>query len=205
MQQLHEFLRYETGAIHAEVESHLNASRILSPDFTLSEYLSHLQTLHQAHRRLEHSLAPLENELLILQFNLPKPTLSSLLGQDLITASQIPKPPTTEAPLFNTVHHAIGALYVIYGSSLGRNMIRRSLEPLLQSWNLDNAAYYGTKNDFMADWQRFCTTLAKINPSPTERQSMKDGALNAFRAFLIESNFSTCSNPTSSPKPSPHP
>lgn len=185
MQQLHEFLRNETRGIHAEVENHLNAARILSPDFTLNEYLSHLEILHQAHSRLEHSLAPLRTDLESHRFQLPEPALSSLIAHDLQAACQPPIRANPEPLLIPSVHHAIGALYVIHGSSLGRNMIRRSLEPLLQSWNLADAAYYGSQNDFMADWQRFCATLAELNPDPPERESIKQGAFAAFRAFLI--------------------
>ena len=119
-------LKSGTLDLHREAERHV---RILDPDATASTYECYLTRMYGFHAALEAAFAA-HHGLAVAGFDAAGRRKQHLLAADLATfgvgVASLPRSP--EPPLL-TLDHALGAAYVIEGSTLGGAFILSRLQP----------------------------------------------------------------------------
>jgi heme oxygenase len=179
----HELLKEATRANHDRIEVTLQSERILSPDLKLDDYARHLQAIHYGHYRVESGLLPFQTALEKKGFSLPSPSNHSLIAKDLATLESDQTHHPVNPSVFNNQTEAIGALYVIMGSAMGRTMIARRLAPKIKEWNLAAPAYYTTEASGIDEWKAFIQQLNALPLSAETTQQLIRGAVGAFESF----------------------
>lgn len=90
-----------------------------------------------------------------------------------------------DLPRLSTWRHALGSLYVLEGSTLGGQIIARTLRMKLQlqadSPQLQFLLPYGTQSGAM--WRSFVNALDSINLMPSEEREVVEGATQTFDAL----------------------
>lgn len=90
--------------------------------------------------------------------------------------------PSCPEPAFGltSAAHAVGALYVLEGSTLGGTVIGASLQRHLGL----SSSYYGVHGSrTKARWTNTCRQINRFAPSDAERAAMRDGAIATFGAL----------------------
>ena len=115
----------------------------------------------------------------------PLPRAPALLS-DLLrlgaTREQVAAMPTARPPTFAGRADALGVLYVLEGSRLGGEVIRRALAPVLGSDV--GYAFFGGDGHTGTSWRRFVVALDQAVTSPAERDAAEAGAVDAFAALI---------------------
>jgi heme oxygenase len=164
-------LRRETSISHKEVESAFDLF-----DLTTRSGMAHTLTAHRnALGRLLPSLASLplfSDEIQRLQ-NLAEQSRAALgiLGGDA---------PGGIAPSI----HPLAAAYVILGSRLGAEVLRRRLEALPKDWDADVIAYFGDRMS-QDHWKALLQMLGDVD-CEQEANEIIEGAQAAFGVFREE-------------------
>lgn len=177
---LSERLKNETAEAHKKAEGGLP---FFKQDFTVDQYKSMLQRLHDLYQPLEKSLAThLDGKVdLNLSERLNK---ADLLKADL---SELGLFETTSKSKFtiSSVEAAIGTLYVIEGSTLGGQIISKKLKSSLQLSEPQMQFFrgYGDKTGPM--WQKFKTFLDSESVGSYNSDKIVAGAEEAF-TFISE-------------------
>jgi len=121
-----EYLKKNTAQYHDAAEKLFNSNKIFSKTFTLQDYKkmihsNYLMLLH-SEDKIFSSLSHQFSEKLKLQERKKLP----LIEKDLLSLS-LPKQNSSFDLEFQNEHEALGALYVIEGSTLGGNVIAKQL------------------------------------------------------------------------------
>ncbi|NGM19595.1 biliverdin-producing heme oxygenase [Roseomonas stagni] len=157
-------LRQETRAEHERIEANSRFSRLMAPDLTMAEYRLLVARLHGHHAPLEAALEAMAHRLpacLALHRRLNRRVA---LADDLValgfTPADIAALPRCEALAIRSVEQALGALYVLEGSTLGGQLIARHLRATLGIGAADGAAHvvpYGPETGTL--WRDFRLAL----------------------------------------------
>lgn len=157
-------LRHETRAEHERIEANPRFSRLMAPDLTMAEYRLLVARLHGHHAPLEAALEAMAHRLpacLALHRRLNR---RAALADDLValgfTPADIAALPRCEALAIRSVEQALGALYVLEGSTLGGQLIARHLRATLGIGAADGAAHvvpYGPETGTL--WRDFRLAL----------------------------------------------
>lgn len=128
-------LRQETRDLHDRIEANARFARLMAPDLTLAEYRRLVARLHGHHAPLEAALEAMAHRLpacLALHRRLNR---RAALAADLLALGFAPDAiaalPRCEAFVIRSVEQALGALYVLEGSTLGGQLIARHLQATL--------------------------------------------------------------------------
>ncbi|CAL75166.1 putative Bacteriophytochrome heme oxygenase, BphO-like [Bradyrhizobium sp. ORS 278] len=180
-------LRNETRAAHESIEKNGCLKRLLADDLTRSEYAGIL-------RRLTAFYVPVEREWLRWAEQLPaaleleaRAGKAALLFADL-AALQAPAPDRAAyadfAP-FDAVEQAWGCIYVIEGSTMGGQLIARSLLQTLKVTSGNGASFYSPYGtDVGAKWQAFKKAMSRaVDDQNLDLDKMIDGAQRTFSAL----------------------
>ena len=184
---LHAQLRSQTSDLHAAVET---VSDLPGSVVTIADYGVLLSTFHAAHGQLEGQLESprWSTSWDTLGVDVASHRQLHLLEHDLEALGLAAASPTTGDPLVATPEQALGCLYVIQGSSLGR----RALFPLLED-TLGNipAAFFGGARAQLHQWQAVTKALGLVGEDAARRDDVVMGARLAFSVFLAHLNCRT--------------
>ncbi|ATB30977.1 bacteriophytochrome heme oxygenase BphO [Melittangium boletus DSM 14713] len=180
-----QLLKAETRPHHERAES---VVRLMSPDLSLEGYRRHLEALHSLHAALESVIADRlgdqHPELL-----LPERWKLHLLREDLLAlghdeASLARLPGLTRAPSVPGVPEALGALYVLEGSTLGGQIILRHLVRHFEGQPVGRFAFFRAYGDAVGPmWKSFGEVLLRVCPEPALAPRVVRGAQEAFELF----------------------
>jgi len=181
---LHKRIREATRGCHEKIEDVLQSERILSPDIDLDEYRKHLRALYSGHARVEAGLIHFKAKLEAEGFSLPAPSNSCLISKDLEALNDTNISSDQSPTVLNNHLEAIGALYVIKGSAMGRAMIARRLAPKIGEWGLSEPHYYAIQSQGQDEWMQFVQKLETMTPSDVTTRQTVTGAVAAFESFV---------------------
>lgn len=177
-----ERLKTYTKTAHHEIESLLNYT---DPNLSLEDYKKILKKLYSFYYPLELKLSALFKSTKLDIFEGRKKI--HLLKADLIaldcTAREISEIGLcTDFPCVNSVAEAMGTLYVIEGSTLGGQILKKHFETQFDLNSQKGAAFfsgYQEKTGLM--WKHFVQFLESLPWSETEMTALETSALDTFR------------------------
>lgn len=177
-------LRRATRAIHGELESRLPLGR---PDLTREDY-------RELVRRFHGFIVPLEREIVSCpgvggpEFDyrerLKQPALEAdLAALDLSDRAKLAD--AADLPRLETVEDVYGCLYVIEGSTLGGQVISRSLREHLDIHPENGGAYFsGYGSQTGVRWKEFLARLAEVaERGGADQEAITQSAVATFHAL----------------------
>ena len=179
---LHQFLKTETKRLHQDAEKSLKAEELFSPALKQAELIDHLKIQAASHQRLQEALNTFKGSSFLHSF-WPLEDFAALAYHDLnnFEVSSIPLPPEVN---FENPYQAVGALYVINGSSLGRRHIGKALKAKVKQWQIKPLQFYPPKANQGINWPLFCENLNKLELTKEERAQVLVGAKKTFGVFI---------------------
>ncbi len=174
-------LRDGTSSLHTRTEA---AFVLSAPSVTRAEYTGVLSHLFAFYHAAESALAPWASTLSPYGLALAERRKAPLLARDLRALGGSPVAPAVPPLDLPSASHALGALYVTEGATLGGQLLRRRLGPslgLTPSHGLAFLTAYGPAVGPM--WKAFGAALERFDaalPSP-ERAGAHAHALDAAR------------------------
>jgi heme oxygenase len=184
----HSLLRQETDSRHRALENTALSARLLSPLVTLQDYLFYLRAFSGIARWYDSQVLPLVTDTLDDTAERRKlPLIFSDLEELENIGYPAPSYPAFEARDPRDKAEALGACYVLEGSSLGGRVILKHIRPILPPALPRGAAFFTGYGEATASkWKYFLEKLedfaALHPPDPIIR-----GAVSAFD--LIKAHF----------------
>jgi heme oxygenase len=178
-------LRTQTACLHEQIEVLLGLPAAIQ---TLDDYRRWLSWFLGLYEPLEQSLARFSawgDHGLIL----PVPNQSARLAADLqaigVDPDGVSRMPSTLLPRLPTFAHALGALYVLEGSTLGGRVILRDIEPRIGQQITGATQFLGGRGAAVHQtWLAFKTALDTFGyESPILVPDVVSGAESVFRAI----------------------
>jgi heme oxygenase len=179
-------LKSGTEACHRKLEGRFPIS---APDFDRTCYVRLLKSFYGFHRPLEAAIAAAMSPTQREDFELPRRLRASKLARDLAFLGVPPEevtalPDCEDLPAVLTPAQAIGALYVLEGSTLGGQFILKRLTAQLDVDAERGAAYYaGHGGDTGPLWKRFGERVNALPLSETERTDAVQAAVGTFEGL----------------------
>lgn len=171
---IHRRLRDETRPDHARLESRVDIARRVA---TLQDRRALLSGFWRLHGEVEQAAAPWLADLPELDFAGRR--RSPLLRGDLADLGLSP-PPLAAGPVLASTAEALGLLYVVEGSSLGGQVIRRELAAAGDDFRgLSFLDPYGAETG--ARWRSFMAVLAARTAGAVDADACVAGARTGFR------------------------
>ncbi len=175
-----DFLRETTLPLHHELDQIALMKALMDSDLNASTYIRVLQGMSQCFVPIEAAIQNQNSLHFYEQWQyLPK---SPSLAQDLKHFGKSFPQPSSSFFLKNE-GEALGALYVLFGSTLGARFISKHVAqklPVMPGAGLD---FYGAHGDEMGRWLKF---KEKLNFKFEDRnfEDLKSGALQTFTFFI---------------------
>jgi heme oxygenase len=176
-------LKRETAVLHARAEQHV---RILDEDATPADYHRYLVALHGYHAPVEDRLAA-HPGLAAAGFDAPSRRKRALLERDLASLGD-PRaswPACPRLPELGALARAVGAAYVLEGSTLGGRYILAKLPPPLAALRGRATAFlegYGAETG--ARWRAFGDVVVRAIASRADEDDAVAGACEAFTCLI---------------------
>ena len=172
-------LKVETASLHARAEEYV---RILEEDATLAKYHRYLAAMHGYHAPMEAGLAAHE-ALAAVGFDAIVRRKRTLIESDLAALGDPRKawPACPRLPEIGSLGRAIGAAYVIEGSTLGGRFILSKLPPALAPLRGRATAFlegYGAETG--ARWRAFGEVVERALDTPALEDDAVAGACETF-------------------------
>lgn len=160
----------------------------MSPELTVADYRRHLEALHALHGALEpllaERLAPLASGLRLAErWKLPllREDLRAL-GHDDASLAQLPA--LAHPPPLPGVPEALGALYVLEGSTLGGQLQLRHLRRHFEGLAVGDFRYFAAYGEAVGPmWKELSEALPRACPEPALAPRVVRGAQDTFDAF----------------------
>ncbi len=108
---------------------------------------------------------------------------SHLLRADLAWLGEPDATPLPLLPPFDSAAAALGALYVVEGSTLGGRHLARALDAILPPGEEGRRFLLGHGARHGEMWRACCDAIERCGASPAARAAMLRGALDTFAAF----------------------
>ena len=172
-------LRLHTRSLHMQAEASLEK---LQPFRSAGTYTAYLQAHYQARQPLEHLLRGTVEQSWVLQSFLT----SGALKDDLAYFGITPFEQTSRAS--SHVGHAFrwGIAYVLAGSSMGANILRKRAAALHLTAST-GARHLALQADAARNWPAFVTALDQAETESSDsdfRENCLDGAEHAFATMI---------------------
>jgi len=180
-------LREQTAPLHGRIEALLRLPGAIQ---TRADYQSWLARFLGLYEPLECSLAKF-SEWNSLGLSMLARDHSICLVDDLVALGIDPRKPLrashTLLPDLPTFAHAIGALYVIEGATLGGRLILRDLELRIGAPIAGATRFFGGRGEAVGPmWQSFRAALDEFSlQQPQLCNDVVVGAERTFRAMLV--------------------
>jgi heme oxygenase len=185
-QNMSDQLRLGTTRLHKQAEELLALPGAIRDRHDYGSWLARFYGLYEP---LEHGLTAF-SEWGTFGIPLPTPSHSALLARDIMTLGadpdKIPRAAFAILPELPTFAHALGALYVLEGATLGGKIILRDLRVRIGD-PIDQASlFFGGRRDAAGPmWLCFRTALDGFGRAqPQSRDDVVAGAVSCFQAIL---------------------
>jgi heme oxygenase len=178
-------IREATADLHAEIEKKLGLPHSIK---TLAQYKTCLTRFYTLYRPLEARLAQFQ-EWPLFGFDLAASRHTPRLASDLETLGcgpeRLPDLPTGALPELATFPQALGALYVLEGSTLGSTVILKFLSSSLGAQIAGADHFFRSRGkETYPHWNHFSQTLDSYGKNhPDSAQQVILGARTTFRAI----------------------
>lgn len=182
----HSILRQETESRHRALENTALSARLLSPGVTLRDYLFYLSAFSGIARWYDLQVLPLVTDTLddISERRKLRLILSDLEALEN-TGYPAPSYPPFQAPAPRDKAEAMGACYVLEGSTLGGRVILKHILPILPPALSRGDAFFAGYGDATASkWKYFLEKLedfAALHPT----DAIIRGAGSAFDLIKV--------------------
>lgn len=178
-----EKLRQATRGHHAELD-HL-VYPIIQKTGTSADYIHLLRMFYgyvmPVHKRVDEYL----DDTLIIDYSLrrkPEKILDDITYFDKSKTENISV--CSDLPLINNVSSAVGAFYVLEGSTLGGKIIKEKLSSNLHIHADDAFSFFnGYGNDNGRMWNLFLTSLESFSNNGADEEMLIQGAKDTFIKF----------------------
>jgi heme oxygenase len=182
-------LRQETASCHAALEAHPLSQSITSAAINKTSYAQYLRAMQQVVNGLEEELHEI---LMPVISDLQQRSKQAWIGEDVAHLDCLPaddKP--FRFPQGNqSIPFALGAYYVLEGSTLGGRVILKSLPESLAFADGKGTRYfsgYGTETGLY--WKSFINTLCSYAVKNNCEEEVIAGAKSAFAGILEYFNY----------------
>jgi heme oxygenase len=178
-------LRAQTAVLHSDVERSLGLPGAIT---NLTDYKACLQRFYRLYEPLETSLSHF-NDWPAIGIQLPEQLQAARLAADLaqlgVSLSRLEPAPEACLPDLPDFAHALGALYVMVGSTLGSQVILRHLLNVLSlEIGGADAFFRGHGAQTGARWSQFRTSLDAYGAErPANCPQVIEGAMATFRSI----------------------
>ena len=177
-------LKSETRPHHERAE---RVVHLMSPDLSVTGYRRYLEAFHGLHATLEPLLAT-RLQGLSAELRLPERSKLALLREDLFalghdeaSLARLARPPPPSLP---GAPEALGALYVMEGSTLGGQLQSRHLRRHFASEAVGDFRYFQSYGEAVGPmWKAFGEALLRACPEPETAPRVVQGAQATFDAF----------------------
>lgn len=172
-------LRQATKDLHEATEEYSNASKIIDYSIEQKEYISLLQENYIAYKSIECAIAEKRPHTLLDKL-MHTPEISSWISKDL--NGDVPQASNTFR--FNSAIEALGGIYVITGSLLGGALLGKHLLECKNIQGKEHNFYSIKDRSRIGRWQNFKKEMSSSSFTPSEEESIIQGANKAFQLFL---------------------
>lgn len=174
-------LKEETTDLHEEAERYV---RILDVDATLEDYRRYLATMAGFHVPMEAAVAS-HRELAAVGFDAPGRRKSHLLARDLSALGAPAWALCGALPDLHGLPRAIGAAYVIEGSTLGGRYVLSRLPATLEPVRARATAFLAGYGDATGDrWRAFGEVVERGVISADDEREAVAGARDCFACLV---------------------
>jgi heme oxygenase len=173
----------QTARLHKRVESLLGLPGAIRTQDEYSVWLARFLGLYDPIERSRATFSQWEALGIV-------PPHTDCLADDLVARGvgpgAAPRPPPTMQPDLPTFAHALGALYVLQGSTLGSCFILRDLETRIGAQIAGATRFLGDRGEAVGPmWQSFKAALDNFGrENPDLCADVVTGAKRVFRAIL---------------------
>lgn len=185
MDTLSQLLKVHTRRDHDATEESLRSREILTGSFSLAQYRRLIETMFIFHAKYEERIFSMAKKIIPPDFDLAARRKLPALQHD-VKALDINVSTDRTSPLDLDEFNALGFLYVMEGSSLGGQVILKSISrlPDIASKNaLHYYSGYGERTGTM--WLEFKNVLDNIQTDERSRKQVIEGASSAFREIML--------------------
>ena len=178
-----EKLRQATNEIHVALENETILRCFKDGSIDLMQYTSILQRFYGFFKPLESKVSLPGIEGVIEDF--PNRRKAVLIESDLQSLGQKPREDMAPLPIFD-IPSALGALYVIEGSTLGGMVISKILKDHLGISRENGGAYFqGYGKETASMWKSFVQKLQQYaQQNPKDEDTIIQGAVSTFRQLF---------------------
>lgn len=177
-------LRERTADWHQALEQNILSVKLLSDEVSKNDYRKYLCALYGFVAGFETYIYP---ELTAFISDAGQRKRANLLADDLASLGQnIAEceilPGSYFHAMYNDPYAALGALYVLEGSTLGGQLIQKHLQKTLGATGPISTAYFvghGPHTGTM--WKQFLTQFTSVGENTNKQENIIDGALRTFR------------------------
>lgn len=177
-------LRERTADWHATLEQNILSVNLVSEHVSKEDYRKYLAALYPFTKGFEKYIYP---ELVSFVDDIDQRKRTAMLEEDLRKLGQdLAAPePLDEAyfkAMYTDPYAALGALYVVEGSTLGGQLLQKHVQKTLGAEVENKTNYFaahGTGTGTM--WKHFLTQLTAVADQSGKQENMIDGALRTFR------------------------
>ncbi|WP_053970969.1 biliverdin-producing heme oxygenase [Mangrovimonas sp. ST2L15] len=172
-------LKEETQVLHANVENLSGADKILNYTIQKEEYKDLLQKNYQAYQQVENLIEPFQDS----------PELKSLFPRDKISfwayedLNRQPNPYNKIDLQLENAFQALGALYVLEGSTMGMSVIAKHLERCEGLVLNKPQRLYSQNSSKIQRWLSYKEQVNELQFSKQEEDEVVKGANKAFLIF----------------------
>ncbi|MCE7066255.1 biliverdin-producing heme oxygenase [Dyadobacter sp. CY326] len=174
-------LRKQTAASHQKLEDNHLSKAILEANVTLADYQTYLSALYGVTLGCEKCVFPLIQNVIP---DLNQRFRSQLIANDL-RATGFPQTQIDALPVYTftlpNVAEAMGAMYVLEGSTLGGRMLFKHINKTLGLTENNGASYfwgYGEQTGPM--WKLFVTAFTQFALETEQSAAIIDSAIHTF-------------------------
>lgn len=172
-------LKQKTEVSHQQLEKILiNKLKSIS---SVADYVEILKAFYSYINPLENSINHHIDKSIIPDYS--KRRKSEPLKSDLAYFNSTPESPVSDIPPIQNTYQAIGALYVLEGSTLGGQIISKMISQKLQLPDLRGLSFFKSYGEeTLSMWNTFKNTLNK-QIAPEEHDSVVQTAEQTFIKF----------------------
>jgi heme oxygenase len=177
-------LKSATKDLHAQVESHLDLDGAVR---SRSDYRFILETLWGFYHPIENALERIDWKG--IDISIERRRKLHWLEADLVSVGSSPNAAESRGecafiPTLDDFADGLGALYVLEGSTLGGQLILRTLSPRLAISSRDGGRFFASYgNDTSAMWRSYLTVIERFSRSADIAASIERRAYDTFLAF----------------------
>lgn len=177
-------LRNQTAECHTALEKNPYSVALMHSNVTIEDYFTYLQKLYGFVYGFEKTVFPL---LTALDPDIERRRKAALMEQDItMMGGDVAKIQVTSTTVFKehytTEAAALGGLYVLEGSMLGGNIIKKHLQERLSDGVVDKTHYFTAYGAELGKvWKDFLTLLMQNASDADKEEAIIKSAKTTFR------------------------